>query len=95
MPMYRLCTSCFHVDASKAANASSTIAIARGIPITSISRCARSMTGAAAPDPLNASGVATMVSIHAASVLHIIAFILAAMSDAFVSGRVAMKGVTP
>jgi len=30
-----------------------------------------------------------------ASVLQVIAFILAAMSDPFVSGRIAMKGVTP
>src|SRR5207244_13116386 len=95
MPMYRLCTSCFHVDASSAASASRRIAIARGIPITSTNRCARSITTGAAPENLNASGVATRTSIHAASVLQIIAFILAAMSDPFVSGRVAMKGDTP
>src|SRR5436190_3491718 len=95
MPMYRLCTSCFHVDAINAVTASSTIAVARGISITSTNRCARSITTGAAPENLSASGVATRTSIHAASVLQIIAFILAAMSDPFVSGRVAMKGVIP
>src|SRR5438105_15928792 len=95
MPMYRLCTSCFHVDAISAASPSSTIAIARGVPTTSTNRCARSITTGAAPESLNASGVATRTSIHAVSVLHIIAFILAAMSDVFVSGRAAMNGVMP
>src|SRR5205085_6459328 len=95
IPMNRLCTSCFHVDANNAASASSTIAIARGMPITSTNRCARSITTGATPDNLSASGVAMRTSIHAASALQIIAFILAAMIDPFVSGRVATKGVTP
>src|SRR5205807_3893672 len=73
MPMYRLCTSCFQVDAISAASPSSRIAIARGAPTTSTNRCARSITTGAAPENLNASGVAMRTRSHEVSALHIIA----------------------
>ena len=57
-------------------------AIARGVPTTSTSRCTRSITSGDVPESLSASGMATSTSSHAASVLQIVAFSLAAMSDA-------------
>src|SRR5712691_862481 len=95
MPMYRLCTSCFHVDASNPVNPSSTITIARGIPTTSIRLRVHSITSGKVPESFSATGMATITSSHAARVLHIVALSLAAMSETLVSGRVAMNGVTP
>src|SRR5436309_8883918 len=92
-PMYRPCTSCFHVDANRAENPSSTIAIARGLPTASIKRCPHSITTGEVPESLNANGMATRTSSHVARVLQIVALSLAAISDALVSGRVAVNGV--
>ena len=47
------------------------------------------------PERVSASGMATTTSIHAASVLQMVIFSLAAVSAALVSGRVAMNGVRP
>ena len=53
-----------------------------------------SSTTGEVPDSLSARGMATITSSHEARVLRIVAFSLAVMSDALVSGRVAMNGVS-
>ena len=94
MPMYRLRTSCFHVDATRATSPSSPIAMARGIPTASTSRRASSTTAHDAPDSQSASGRAVSTSSQAARVLRIVAFSFAVTSDPLLSGRVAMNGVS-
>ena len=72
----------------------SAITTARGAPTASIAWVAPSATTGQVPDSARASGTATRISSHAASVLRIAACSLAATSAALVSGRVATS-VTP
>ena len=95
-PMCKLCTSCFQVATMNPARISSTIATARGVPMASINAPHPFRPPSdQVPDHSSASGMATSTSSHAASVLHIAIFSLAAMSAALVNGRVAMNGGTP
>src|SRR5438067_9953190 len=94
MPMYKLCTSCFHVDAMSANSATNTMATARGMPTASTRERAHPITIGAIPVSLTATGTAARTSSHATSVLQIVTLSLAAMSDASASGRVAMNAVT-
>src|SRR2546427_414672 len=94
-PMCKLCTSCFQVATMNPARMSSTTIAARGVPMASFMRRARSVTMDQVPDHSSASDIATSTSSHAASVLHIAIFSLAAMSSALVNGRVAMNGGRP
>src|SRR5205823_1486252 len=66
---------------------------ARGGPNTSITSRASLMTAGQVSDKVSANGTATRTSIHAASVLQMVTFSLAAMSAALVNGRVAMNGL--
>ena len=94
-PTYRLCTSCFQVDATSAESPRSATTTARGVPTASPSWRAGSVTTGQVPDSVSAAGIATRTRSHAARVLHIDIRSLAAMSSALASGRVATNGVMP
>src|SRR6185436_14527979 len=94
-PMYRFCTSCFHVNPNNPRNSSDAIATTRSVPSASIHRVARSITTGQVEDQVSASGMAMRTSSHAASVLQTATLSWAPMSAALVNGRVASKDATP
>ena len=94
-PIYRPCTSCFHVDAMNPQSINNSSTTARGVPTMWLNRCNRSSTTADVPESLSAIATARKTRSHAAMVLQIAILSLAATSSALVNGRVAMNGVTP